>query len=488
MNSLEWGQREVCAAFRAIMWLGRIDLPIADARRLPEGAIVLELRRRNLELACGLSELMTEREKLAWHRLDEAMATFVGPTDAMSPPDVAPLYRDLGVHDLRELAGLSDKAILDAIEAGHYGEQRILSQIAYEQRVHPTPLPRAFSFTGQRYTVDAHVLGDLVHDHVPYRLMPNPLDVAYAVFDNVDAKRLLAPQPGTKYADQLEVVHGRVDRTEPPQWDASLYTLWLGAIRGLSPSAPSRLPAALDAQAWGRRIVATQLASWAELRHDSILYAKQSYTVGISCSFPDAYVDPYPLFYERLASFAHKGAALVDALNVSAGMQQMRMKSFFGRLEEVAHRLQGIAEKEVRAERLSAADLAFVNGAVAEEQVQYMGCGGPPPRAVHGWYIDLFYGYDALDFKPTIADVHTQPTDLGGTMVGRVLHVGTAHPRAIVVDVGDGTKPRPFVGIVSSYAEATLENFQRYTDEEWRRAIGRGNPDDVPWMRDLVER
>ena len=53
-------------------------------------------------------------------------------------------------------------------------------------------------------------------------------------------------------------------------------------------------------EAWGRRMLNTQLASWAELRHDTILYAKQSYTGGASCEFPDALVDPNPAFFARL--------------------------------------------------------------------------------------------------------------------------------------------------------------------------------------------
>jgi hypothetical protein len=31
----------------------------------------------------------------------------------------------------------------------------------------------------------------------------------------------------------------------------------------------------------------------------------------------------------------------------------------------------------------------------------------------------------SIEFDPTIADVHTQPTDAAGNPVGHVLHVGT---------------------------------------------------------------
>ena len=53
-------------------------------------------------------------------------------------------------------------------------------------------------------------------------------------------------------------------------------------------SSGSELPSIALTEGWGRRLVNTQLGSWSELRHDTILYAKQSYTAGMVCEFPDA--------------------------------------------------------------------------------------------------------------------------------------------------------------------------------------------------------
>src|SRR5690606_30109257 len=105
-----------------------------------------------------------------------------------------------------------------------------------------------------------------------------------------------------------------VDAHPETSWSSSLYTGWLGALRELSAkteAAGSRsaasatlesadapgLPAVATTEAWGRRLLNTQLGSWAQLRHDTLLYAKQSYTASDVCEFPDAYVDPYPEFW-----------------------------------------------------------------------------------------------------------------------------------------------------------------------------------------------
>ena len=474
--------------FRAIAWLGRIDARIAVQR----GRLALQLQRRELDLACGLRSLMGAPEAAAWQELEATMNSFVGERDAMGPADVDRLLSDLGIAGVADLATVPDAKVLDAIARGHYGEQRIQGDLAGGGDQQPMPLPRSFSFTGQRYVVDSHVLSDLVYDRVtpppkkPERLMPNPLDVAFAVFHNDDARALLADDIDRYgYGPTLEHARDAVDARGDSFWSSSLYNTWLGAIRALSPAGAAPSSPLVTGEAWGRRMLNAQLASWAELRHDAILYAKQSYTGGALCFFPDAYVDPYPAFYERLAAFADRGKAAVAGLDAHGAEDALRrVGAFFDHLSSAARRLERIAEAQRRGERPSADDLAFVNAALVEGP-RGLSCGPPPPRNVHGWYIDLFYGGDALYGKPTIADVHTQPDDAYGNRVGNVLHVGTASPRLFVVNVDGG---RSFVGLVSDYSETITGHFQRLTDGDWQAGVATKSPDDVPWMRDLVVR
>ena len=87
-----------------------------------------------------------------------------------------------------------------------------------------------------------------------------------------------------------------------------------------------------------------------------------------------------------------------------------------------------------------------------------------------------------------IADVHTQPTDEGGSMVGKVLHVGTGMPRLMVVTVNTCVGPRAYAGLASSYFEKITSNFERLDDEAWSSLIQAKTPADVPWMVDVVAR
>ena len=53
---------------------------------------------------------------------------------------------------------------------------------------------------------------------------------------------------------------------------------WLATLRELSkPISDSKYPEAMRTRTWGMKTLNTQLASWTQLRHDTVLYAKQSY-------------------------------------------------------------------------------------------------------------------------------------------------------------------------------------------------------------------
>jgi Protein of unknown function (DUF3160) len=247
------------------------------------------------------------------------------------------------------------------------------------------------------------------------------------------------------------------------------------------------MPAPLASDAWARRMMATQLASWAELRHDNLLYAKQSFTSEIACEYPDGYVEPYPAFFAAMQRLALRGHAIVASLPFKA-TEQNRVGAYFGQLAVTMDRLRAIAERERANEQLLPADLEFLNRMVSIDG-SHGGCGGPRVEP-NGWYADLYFDRGKiLSHDPVIADVHTQPDDAAGSRVGHVLHVGTRAPRMLVARLQHdrGTHARTYRGFVSMYAETTTKDFRRYTDEEWRAESGA--IDSTPgWLRSIVSR
>jgi hypothetical protein len=69
-----------------------------------------------------------------------------------------------------------------------------------------------------------------------------------------------------------------------------------------------------------------------------------------------------------------------------------------------------------------------------------------------------------------VADVHTQPTDLYGNIVGKVLHVGTSKVNMALVVAEDPSDScsTAYIGPVGSYYEHITDKFKRLTDEEWK--------------------
>ncbi|HEY0706701.1 MAG TPA: DUF3160 domain-containing protein [Polyangia bacterium] len=110
--------------------------------------------------------------------------------------------------------------------------------------------------------------------------------------------------------------------------------------------------------------------------------------------------------------------------------------AYFAQLGQVASLLREMATFQRDGKLFTAAHMQFINEAVRIQRI----CGG---GFVEGWYAKLFFNRsDAIEFEPTIADVHTQPTDEGGTPVGRILHVGTGHARLMVVTARTGAGRR----------------------------------------------
>ncbi|HVY39933.1 MAG TPA: DUF3160 domain-containing protein [Polyangia bacterium] len=482
------GDSRLEAYFRAMIWLGRTDFRFLQFDTGAPAAAPRFFRRQFLA-ALLLGELAEDGGRLAaWEQMDSVLRGFVGESDNMTVADFSALRATTGAATSADLAGLSDDVLAQALLDGGFGIQRIASQILL---VPPeganAPLDRVFLFFGQRFVVDSQVFSDVVFDRVmgtPKRMLPNPLDVAFAALGNDAAAPLLATELSTypNYPGALHDARRLVDQHGDDFWGASLYGAWLGALRGLSipdgdPTAAAGLPSVMQTEPWARRVVSTQLASWAELRHDTLLYAKQSYTAIPLCDFPDAYVDPYPEAWAGIVRLAKLGQAIGSVLPISAGPSTVT--DYFARVESAATTLGAMAQAERAGQPLSADQLAFINQAV-DEVTSSGGC--VKTVTPTGWYPQLFLtASDAQKTDPTIADVHTDPAD------GKILHVATGLPRLMYVTVDGCNGPRAYAGVVSSYFEQTTDGLQRLTDTAWSsQVMASPPPPDVPWVTDLV--
>ncbi|MBN1464328.1 DUF3160 domain-containing protein, partial [candidate division KSB1 bacterium] len=355
----------------------------------------------------------------------------------------------------------------------------------------PDELPISYRLSGQRFIIDSYVLANVVYDRIIFenqkiwRPMPDPLDAMF-VLGNDNALPLLQHEiEEYKYAAQLEALRYLVDAYDDDFWGNSLYNVWLQGIRALNPSAQAEnAPYFMQTVAWQQQKLNTQLASWAQLRHDNLLYAKQSYTGGTSCSYPHSFVEPYPDFYQQIAAFADKAENQLIPLLPEESWEAYRLKQFFPKVEDVMLKLKQLAQKELAGENFTQDETEWLKTMLFIDAMS-----GAPPFS--GWYSDLFYKmeqtmngeYEGHDYL--VADVHTQPTDEGGIVVGRILHVGVGEVNLglFLAQSPSMQQPMVFVGPLLSYYEKITENFKRHTDEEWAEMVVNGKlPERPDWV------
>jgi len=107
------------------------------------------------------------------------------------------------------------------------------------------------------------------------------------------------------YPENMAKMKAYITGLSKDTWTENLYWNWLYTLMPLTWEKPAGYPSFMRNSAWARKELNTYLGSWAELKHDTILYAKPVYAEagGGGENIDDrGYVEPNPYIYARLAS------------------------------------------------------------------------------------------------------------------------------------------------------------------------------------------
>lgn len=478
--------------FRTLMWLGRVDLRFVE----PDAAAGTWVPRpRQLMVALDLHAAMHGKPREAWTTADRLVTLMVGPVDYLDLHSLDKLKKDhaLDTSDaVAKLDAASFAQLTAHLVAGVYGSQQIASHYIETDPFssEPTPLPPSFALLGQRFVVDSHVFSNVVYDRVIYeeqkvkRVLPDPLDAMFALGNDHALAHLQAGLGEFPYQGALHLMRVLIDSHAPSFWSDNVYNLWLSALRSLSGpvlladgKTPAQVPAAMKTAAWYDKQLRTQLASWAQLRHDTILYAKQSYTGGVACEHPDGYVEPVPALWATLGKLAGEAqVAMANAPGIDANVAK-QLDTFWGHWATTMGKLQAIAEGELAGKDLTAEQLDFLKKTIVNESI----CGGP---IFTGWYTSLYFQADSFDtWRPTIADVHTNPNS--GPLPGpHVLHVATGNVELMVFTADTCAGAEAFVGPVFRYHEVIVPEIKRLKDSDWEKLLKDGSaPGQPSWVK-----
>jgi hypothetical protein len=473
--------------FRSMMWLGREDTGfrltpagqgnglIADAAREARAASLLTF---HLARNSGIERL---------ERLDKALSALVGQGEFLGPKETYRALKEHGFSEPQKACALGDS--LAPLLASASPRRKVRSQIATPTNDTPNsaPFEATFQFFGQRFLVDSMVLSRVVYDSVKARrLIPSSLDVMAALGNN-EALSLLEPEiTKFRYAPQLFASRRAIDAFfEKPQ--TSFHHRWLSALRLLDDvSDNANFPKVMKTTAWQRKTLQTQLAAWAQVRRDNVLYAAQSYSGFALCDYPKGYVEPYPEFYQSLSNTLESMEQSLRELrlsldskkpivpNTQSSRELFNASAYFKRAGEILNQLEALTQKELRGEAFTKNEETFLRSTI-QSKVVSAGC--TSTTVYTGWYPELIYGKDAIAFEPVIADVHS-------SQVG-ILEEGVGHNELIVAAIDNGKDLALYVGPTYTHYEFVSDS--RLTDDEWKeKLLGAKLPSRPSWVKPLL--
>ena len=484
-------QPELRTYFKAMMWCGRIDLrivggfdstgPLSSNRELGSAVVLLDLLR-----ASGKDE--------AWRQFDRAIQTFVGRTDSATFDDLARVMAAAKVISIVDLKTDDDlKTLADAIERSSAGKQDVRSDVYISPETSTkVSLPRSFTLLGQKFVVDSWATSKVVFDDIVWdgdkviRRVPSGLDVVFAALGNNHVVPDLVermetgshrfrdrlPDRHLPYQHNLAAVRNVLDGLVPTTWDETIYMQWLKTLRTLSASPEETMPEAMKTREWAMKQTNAQLASWSQLRHDSILYVKQSYTAGAECYYPTGFIEPVIPFWVQMEAMAKRSADLMERTPFppAAKPTQVKQVQFLRHFAAQMGRLKVVAQKQLDRNELSDEERKVLEDVM---QIGHQRAGSATVPKYTGWYPALFYRgpEDCMKWDALVADVHTDVPSPKHDDPGCVLHEGVGGVDLLVIAIDNGKDRVVFSGPTLSHYEFEMPGVARKTDREWKTEL-----------------
>ncbi len=489
--------------FKAMMWYGQMAC-LLKGSDVPDQALVSVAEARIQTLAAllltlDLDQLTASGGDIAdiWNQVYAVTAFFVGVADNLTPYD----YKVA----LEEVFGaqVSVKALTD--DATFLALRKALAAMPSPQIYGGTGdcwLPpdataadldsvldetKGMRLMGQRFVPDSYMMQRLVFPVVgpyagdgdpftlvqslggPIRGFPRGLDVM-VVLGSERALDILDREGDTDYTNYDQSINALIRQFAAfgsQDWTRNLYWGWLYTLQPLLEPCGPGYPAFMQTTAWQDKELLTALASWAELRHDTILYAKQSYTpVNTAVPLPNpldrGYVEPVPEFYNRLRALTQMTSTALARLNLLDSTQSMRLDL----LQDVLDRLTTISTAELQGQGPTDDDATYIS---TFDQVL------APLQS------DLSVAQAAA--TTLVADVHTDSN------TDSVLEEGVGYVKLVVAayEIPGGHRVLGAGPVFSTY-EFKWPMADRLTDEAWTNLLAGANcPAPPAWVGSFTD-
>ena len=451
--------------FHAMMWLQTVPFGTDVPSQLQNAIILADLVGRDAQM------------QQLYQQLFEPMTWLFGTPDNITIMQVYDLMKGRKASEL-----LKDKKAMDQL-------RREIESLAQKQtRIKPKfqfSSPYKINLLPQRYMPDGEVLQEMVdYDNRPTkRAMPKGLDVM-ASMGVASAERILLDE--LKEAQQWDgfvaALSKMKQRMKEIDWQQTISNRWMDAVKTLHEICDG-YPYFMLTPEWQKKDLNAALASWAELKHDAILYAKQPFGAECGGGGPPepvvtGYVEPNVKFWRKAISLLDATADVLERHHLTTE----KGKRATQRLREEAQFLLRVSQDELAGKKLDEADYDALKHIGATFENISLDLVRDEEQYLMGWN-----DVEGTDRKVAlIADVYTANSLNNPEKSVMYVAVGLADEIYCVVEI-DGYLWL-MRGAVLSYRETRRAlDILRLTDEEWQKNLETYPDEGRPsWMQDIM--
>lgn len=464
--------------FRAQMWYGHLHFSITkpkEGEQTPEYILDKEAVITLIVDTVQKSRSLYDK----WEWLFDPITMLIGLSDDLSFDDICPLWKEQQISDYSEWASNIDNVVefmslcADTLRPPAITGQSVFDQYAeIDEETGMPKAPMGWRLFGQRFTYDS-----LVHEKVsPPRFLPRDivrgLDIMKAfgsrTADALLAKTDYATMPGL--SDILDGFENEFNSYDATFWNKSYYNQVLYQIKTLATFEQGAGFYFTESPAWNIKSQLSAHGTWAELRHDTILYVKQVVAERAGdgdfdptyrtepLPKPVHYIEPNVPFWEASLTAVNSLMKIYDYYDILDD----ETKTYLKNLIELYTRILKIVKLEAENQEVAQKDIEWIPTIISSlERLVLIHCDG---------YVS---DHELLKMA-CIADVYTN-NDLN-----LCLEVGVASPSRIYVPLNDsqGGK-RIAIGYGFTYAEFTQSSSDRLTDEQWKDMVYKQNQKDI---------
>ena len=461
---------KVCSRyFRGMMWLQTAHFGTNKPSKMKQIALIANVFNQQPKLSA------------IYNKVSEPITYLMGTPDNVTIIQVANRIKEMGLPIEQLLSSRKEMANLT----------KDIEEIAKRQMRIELKKTRGSKYVvdimPQRYQPDAEALITTTDQDSPVSLRPRPKGLDWmAVMGLPGAERILIDelketQRWTGFPKALTTARKKAATTP---WDACVANQWMYTLQSLGDTAQS-LPYFMQSPQWQKKNLNTALASWAELKHDAILYAKQPMLAECGDGGPEppvvkGYVEPNVKFWEKAIALVTR----MDKVLTTYNLQTEKAKAVYERIKEMAEFCRDISKKELNGGKITDEEynqIEIIGSTVENISLELV---SEDNEMLQGWS-DVV----STDKKvAVVADVFTASGENVAIDDKCVLYegVGPAYEIYVVVEI-DGSLYLTR-GAVLSYREFTrLMSDPRMTDEEWQQELKKSPTGGTPsWMKEII--